>query len=230
MSQLCARTLLACVTALVCLHSPRSARAQSGGLFLQMDTQLERTRQPEKLKGLRDVHSAGMAVDAYGGSAHIGFAAYLNVHFGGGYQGGFAYRVSLLPVGVALYDRSQTIGLAFATGLQLQGVTGHQVIGVQQPLRADLRVRLGTHLLLDMWASSDVALGTRRDQGSRNAPVGDELQAGASLRIGRGGDRDEGRHSLRYGSGYFVGVLYAERFANEFWGLAIGHGMDMHGS
>ena len=69
-----------------------------------------------------------------------------------------------------------------------------------------------------------------RSEGSDTALFGDEMQAGLSLRIG-GGGMDGGSHSsVKYGSGYFVSALFAERFGTRFWGVGIGHGMHMNGS
>jgi len=208
-----------------------SAYAQQGGLLLQIDTEYERATDPSRVQGLRDVQSAGLSIDANGrmGRGHIASSAFLDAHFGAGLQGGFAYRFALLPLGVALYDKEQRVRLSVAGGLMLQGVTDHQPLGFGAPLRASLVVRLGDHLLINVWASQELSLRKVRSGGSEHALFGDEMRAGLVIRVGSSGSKGTGRRSVRYGSGYFVGVLYAERLTTEFWGLTIGHGMNMRG-
>lgn len=119
--------------------------------------------------------------------------------------------------------------LNITSGLQLSGVTEHEPFGVLAPLRVSLISRLGNHLLVNAWAASDIALRKARLGSPEHALFGDELRAGFILRVGRGGSKGSGKRKLTFGSGYFLGVLYAERFKTEFWGLTVGHGMNMHG-
>ena len=218
------------VVAMVLLTS-RDAQAQQGGLLLQLDTEYERTRAPGQVQGLRDTVTAGLSIDADGSTGHgpLGFSAFLDAHFGAGLQGGFAYRAALLPVGFAVHDRRHIVKLGVTSGFMLQGVTGHQPPGVLAPLRVSLIIRAGDHLLLNAWGTSEFSLRSNRQGDADHALFGDEMRAGLVLRIGRGGKRDEGRQQVLYGSGYFLGALYSERLGTEFWGLTIGHGMDMRG-
>jgi hypothetical protein len=207
------------------------AHAQHGGVDLKIDSIYERAEDPEQVAGLRDAQSAGLSVEAYGGTRdYFGAFIYVDAHFGGGYQGGFAYRFALLPVGITVHDKNHVVTLGVSGGLQLQGVTEHQAFGVQAPIRAAAIFNLGSHLHLHAWASNDFALGTDRREGSETALFGDEMQAGVSLRIGKGGKDGGHRSSVKYGSGYFVSGLFAERFGTRFWGIGIGHGMHMNGS
>ncbi len=219
------------VVALAMLLCPPSARAQEGGLLLQIDTEYLRAMDPIQVGGLRDTQVVGLSIDANGRMGHgrIGHSAFIDAHFGAGLQGGFAYRFALLPLGVALYDKSQYVILNVASGFQLSGVTGHQPFGALAPLRVSLISRLGDHLLVNAWAASDIALRNARKGSPANLPFGDELRAGFVLRVGQSGAKGGGRQQVTFGNGYFVGVLYAERFETEFWGLTIGHGMNMRG-
>jgi len=222
---------LACF-ALAMVFWTKAAHAQEGegSLLLQIDTQYQRTQDATQVRGLRDVQTAGLSIDANGrmGTGRIAHSAYIDAHFGAGLQGGFAYRFALLPVGFALYDKRQLVILNVASGLMLSGVTEHEPLGVLAPLRVSLISRLGDHVLVNAWAASDFALRKSRRGTPSYAPFGDELRAGITLRAGTSGAM-RGRKKVTFGNGYFVGVLYAERFETAFWGLTIGHGMNMRG-
>jgi hypothetical protein len=62
-----------------------------------------------------------------------------------------------------------------------------------------------------------------RDDGARHAPFGDELGAGARLRLGRsgGGARD------RWGNGAFVGATLDELMHGQAWGALVGYSITM---
>jgi hypothetical protein len=209
---------------------PAQAQKGEGSLLLQIDTQYQRTQDSTQVRGLRDAQVAGLSIDANGrmGTGRIAHSAYIDAHFGAGLQGGFAYRFALLPLGFALYDKRQLVILNVASGLMLSGVTAHEPLGVLAPLRVSLISRLGDHVLLNAWAASDFALRKSRRGTPEHAPFGDELRAGITLRAGSSGTMN-GRKKVTFGNGYFVGVLYAERFKTAFWGLTIGHGMNMRG-
>ncbi len=208
------------------------ATAQEGGLLLQLDTEYERTKDTNVVSGLRDVQTVGLSIDANGrmGQGHVAHSAFIDAHFGAGLQGGFAYRFALLPIGLALYDKSQHIILSAAGGLMIHGVTAHQPFGVVTPLRISLIARIGDHVLLNAWASNDIALGNERQNNPEHALFGDELRSGVVLRAGRSGKVRGGRQVVTHGSGYFLGVLFSERLGTQFWGLTIGHGMNMRGT
>lgn len=220
------------VIAMVLVAMTGSAWAQEAGLLLKLDTEYERTEAPTAISGLKDVQTVGLSIDAHGrmGTGHVSHAAFLDAHFGAGWQGGFAYRFSLLPLGLALYDRGQRMILSVAGGISLQGVTAHQPFGVLAPLRVSLISRLGDHVLVDAWATNEISLGNKRDNTPEYALFGDEVRAGFALRLGKSGHEDYGRQQVTYGSGYFVGVEVAERLGTRFWGLSIGHGMNMRGT
>lgn len=221
--------LLAVAGLLVCLSG--NASAQQGGVDLKIDTQVERAERPEVAGGLRLAQSAGLSIEAYGGTSnYYGLFAYIDAHFGAGYQGGFAYRFALLPLGITFHDKHHLVSVGVSSGLQLQGVTEHQPFGVQAPVRAALILNLGEHLRINAWASNEFSLSEGRKNGSSEAFFGDEMQAGLSIRIGRGGEKGGSRNGVEYGSGYFVGGLFSERLGSKFWGLALGHGMHMNGS
>lgn len=225
------RFLIALACTLLLLASHGVASAQQGGVDLKIDTQLERSDTPELANGLRDTQTAGLSIEAYGGtSQYYGAFLYLDAHFGAGYQGGFAYRFALLPIGITLHDKHHIVTLGVSGGLQLQGVTEHQPFGVQAPVRAALILDLGQHIHVNFWASNEFSLSKARKEGSENALFGDEMQAGLSLRVGKGGQQGGSRSSVEFGSGYFVSARVAERLGSTFWGLGIGHGMHMNGS
>jgi hypothetical protein len=225
------RLLTAIGAALLLLASHGVAGAQQGGVDLKIDTQVERSDSPELANGLRDTQNAGLSIEAYGGTSdYFGAFLYLDAHFGAGYQGGFAYRFALLPLGITLHDKHHTVSVGVSSGLQLQGVTEHQELGVQAPVRAALILDLGAHLHFNAWASNEFSLSKARKDGSENALFGDEMQAGLSLRVGKSGEKGGSRSEVEYGSGYFLSALYAERLGSTFWGVGIGHGMHMNGS
>lgn len=218
-------------TGTLLLDTTGAKNAKQGGVDLKIDTIVERADQPEARSGLRDVQVAGLSIEAYGGTSdYFGAFLYLDAHFGAGYQGGFAYRFALLPIGLTLHDKNRVVSLGISGGIQLHGVTEHTPFGVQAPIRAAAILNLGSHLHLNLWASNEFALSDARKQGSDAAFIGDELQAGVSIRIGKGGEKGGRRNGVKFGSGYFVSALYAERLGTKFYGLGIGHGMHMNGS
>ena len=207
------------------------AYAQQGGVDLKIDTIVERASAPEQRSGLRDVQVAGLSIEAYGGTRdYFGAFLYLDAHFGGGYQGGFAYRFALLPLGITVHDKNNVVRVGISGGVQLQGVTEHTPFGVLVPIRAAAIFNLGKRVHLNLWASNDFAIADQRKQGSDSALIGDEMQAGVSIRLGKGGEQGGSRSDVTYGSGYFVSGLFAERLGSKFWGLGFGHGMHMNGS
>ncbi len=217
--------------ALVLALFSQTARAQEGGLVLQIDALNMRSHDTTTTSGLRDVLTAGLSIDANVrmGKGHVAHAAFIDLHFGAGLDGGFAYNMALLPLGLALYDRKQYATLSVATGVRYRGVTGHKPAALLAPLRASLVVRAGTHVLLNGWASAAFTSSDARQSGSNLAPFGDELSLGVTVRLGPGGTMRPGRGAVSYGNGYFAGVLYEEHLGGEFWGITIGHGVNMRG-
>tara|TARA_R110002073_G_scaffold311038_2_gene481973 strand:- start:1192 stop:1896 length:705 start_codon:yes stop_codon:yes gene_type:complete len=211
--------------ALSCFFSSRS-NAQAPSVVIQLDTQYELSREPANTAGLRDVQMAGLSIDAYGMRKNYGLYMFVDAHVGAGLQGGFAYRFACLPFGVSVYDKHQIVSLGLTYGLQVQGVTYHQDFVVQTPIRASIHLRVHRRVLINAWASNEFTLGVRRGMRSDNAPGGDELRTGVNLRIGESRDTDRKRGRVIEGSGYTIGVLYAERLETQFWGVSIGYGVD----
>ncbi len=213
------------VAALSWIAHPAPAAAQDWTRLraagsLEMDLSLMRRDDPAAAAGLEDTAMAGIGLRAWGGKT-AGLMLGLDLRLGAGRGGGFAYDADLMPLGagVALgpWARFGLLG-----GIDLSGVTGHVPFAVGFPLEARLELDLGYHVHLAGWAGVRAIAGAdARQNGSANAPFGDELRLGATVRGGRGAKR----WAEVWGNGVYLGILYAERLGTRELGAVIGWGI-----
>ncbi|MCP4444982.1 MAG: hypothetical protein GY811_06505 [Myxococcales bacterium] len=109
-------------------------------------------------------------------------------------------------------------------------MTQYEPFGVLAPVRVSPIARLGSHFILNAWASNALSLGQGRKNSPQHALFGDELHSGLILRAGSSGKMRGGSHQVTYGNGYFVGVLYSEGLGTLSWGLTVGHGLNVRGA
>lgn len=192
----------------------------SAGGALELDARAMQREDETAASGLSETVTAGLGLRGFGGRT-LGIMAGIDARFGGGLQGGFAYDGGLLPVGVALrLGRVGVVGIL--AGVNLSGVTGHVPFAVEYPIEARLELGLGRHLHLSGFGrASFITIADRRQNGAEHAPFGDELRAGVSLRLGRGGRR----HQESWGNGIYVGALYGESLGTRELGLVLGYGI-----
>lgn len=217
----------AIVAALLCAWTS-SADAQSfrdwrGSMNLRMDANYSRVDAPELTGGTEDIVLAGFSLRAFGSKAPIGYLGGVDIHFGGGVQGGFAYdaSLSLLGIGVQL-GHWLTAGAMIGAGVD--GVTENIPFGVQFPVEVLIDLALGKRVHLAAWGTGKwVASSDTRQDGSDSVSAFDEMRAGVVLRIGKGfRDRQQG-----WGNGYFIGAQYGERMGTTFVGAIFGFGINM---
>lgn len=212
----------------VLLTASNAEAGFGGGLTLKLDTQYERSDDASIAHDSRGTQLVGLSLDAYGGGEYGGAAIHIDAHFGAGLTGGFAYKFDFQPFGLALYHAKQgAIVLGLTTGIRLQGVTGHQDFGSAVPVRLFLNFKIQPWFHINTWAAIDTSLNESRDRGSQHALWADELRAGLAIRIGPNRTKKMRRGQVSSGSGYFVGTTYSERLGISFWGITVGHGMDM---
>ncbi len=219
------------VAALLFSASPSTQAAPGGGLTLQLDTQYERSSDNLVANDSRGTQQVGLSIEAFGGGQYGGASVYVDAHFGVGLTGGFAYSLDFHPLGLALYDaKGGALSLGLTTGIHLQGVTGNQSLGTLVPFRLFLNFKIKPWIAIGAWASSELSLSKTRDAGSSHAGFGDELRTSLVLRVGKNRKKNMGRGDVSSGSGTFVGGTYSERLGISFWGIIVGHGMDMGGN
>jgi hypothetical protein len=149
---------------------------------------------------------------------HVGF----DVLVGGTARGaGFAYDLSLFPIGAAV-RLGQTSLVAIGAGVGVSGATSTLDDAVMLPVELTSELGGGRVRLL-MRARAAYALAARsRREGAPSLPLGDELDATVGVRIGR--HYDEG---FPAGNGYFVAAAYRELEGGRFVGLTIGYSIDI---
>ncbi|HUH02017.1 MAG TPA: hypothetical protein VML75_08465 [Kofleriaceae bacterium] len=192
----------------------------SAGGALELDARAMQREDETAAAGLSETVTAGLGLRGFGGRT-LGIMAGVDARFGGGLQGGFAYDGGLLPLGVGL--RLGGFGLlGVLAGVNLSGVTGHVPFAVEYPIEARLELDLGRRVHLSGFGrASFITVADARQNGAEHAPFGDELRAGVTLRVGRGGQR----HQESWGNGIYVGALYGESLGTRELGLVIGYGI-----
>lgn len=158
-----------------------------------------------------------------GRSATIGYHVGFEFALGGAIdRGGFAYDVTLFPVGVAV-RLGETGVLALGAGVEASGATGGAMDdAVLLPLEATLELGGGRLRLLARGRASYVAGAEAREHGAPSIPFADELDAMVGLRVGHHYDQ----YGYPAGNGYFLGAAYRELAGTRFAGLVLGYSID----
>lgn len=206
---------------------PAAARGEGwrGGGSLALDLRYAELT-PKAGDPVRAV-TAGPRVRAAAGKSALALAAGLDLHMGATGGGHFAYEVLVLPAGLALQlGRSARIGAV--AGLGTSGITGGVLpIGFLLPVESFAELSLGDHVRVAAWGrATEVAGAEEREDGAEDAPFGDELEIGATLRW------DRRREDWRYvaGNGYQLGALYGQEEGTHIVGVVIGYSLDASGS
>lgn len=174
----------------------------------------------EMTGGPRDFVLAGARLHGFVGSERLGYHVGLDLAAGGTVDGGgFAYDVSIFPVGIALrlFDTSWvTVG----AGMGANGATGAMDDATTLPLEARFEVGRGIRVLGRARATYLFATNHVREGGARFA---DELEAMLAVRLGTAYND----YGFPTGNGYFVGATYKEALGAQFFGAVIGYSIDM---
>lgn len=168
---------------------------------------------------------AGFTVSGFAGKKAVGYAGAIDVRFGAGVYGGFAYDVALRLLGAGL-----TVGhhARFSTtvGIGAHGHTGHIPAAMRVPVRATLHLELGRRVHLAGYAQAAfISFADVRQSGSSvaaDALFGDEFNAGGYLRLGKGGRQYD---RADWGNGYYLGAEYQEMLGERQVVLLFGYGI-----
>lgn len=134
---------------------------------------------------------------------------------------GFAYDVSLFPLGIALRF-FETSFITFGAGVGASGAVGTLDDAVTFPLEARFEVGRGIRVLGRARVTYlDGAPG--RGDGGMTLSLGDELEAMLAVRLGKAYDN----HGFPSGNGYFVGATVRESLGARFAGVIVGYSLDM---
>jgi hypothetical protein len=135
---------------------------------------------------------------------------------------GFAYDVSLLPVGIA-FRWSENAVFGVATGVSFSGAVGSIDDAVSAPIEA--LTELGGHRVrvIARARASYIAGADSRQSAAPSIPFADEFDAMLGLRVGKFYDE----YGFPTGNGYFLGASYRELANARYVGLTLGYSLDM---
>lgn len=168
----------------------------------------------------RDLVLAGARLHGFIGGERFGFHGGLDLAAGGTVDGGgFAYDVSLFPVGLAL-RLFATSWVTLGAGVGANGATGGIDDATTLPLEARFEIGRGVRVLGRARATYLFATDRARQGGAR---FGDEIEAVLAVRIGQAYND----YGFPTGNGYFVGATYREAMGAQFFGAIIGYSIDM---
>lgn len=132
------------------------------------------------------------------------------------------YELGFLPIGMALRPTERSF-IAFATGIAGTGAIGTLDDAVALPLEVTAETTIGPLRFLARGRASFLAASDARQNGSPTFGWTDEVDATFAIRLGhRFNDYD-----LASGNGYFLGATYREMEGAKFFGVVIGHSVDM---
>lgn len=197
----------------------RDFQDAQGGADLHYELSGFRT-QDEMTSGPRDVVLAGARLHGFIGGQRLGYHVGLDLAAGGTIDGGgFAYDVSIFPVGVAL-PLFDTSWVTLGAGVGASGATGTLDDATTLPLEARFEVGRGIRVLGRARATYLFATDSARQGGARFA---DELEAMLAVRVGTA----YSDYGFPTGNGYFVGATYKEALGARYFGAVIGYSIDM---
>ena len=160
------------------------------------------------------------------GTSALALAAGVDLGLGASGDGDLVYRVALLPIGAAL-QLGRTARLGFVAGGAIAGITGGTLpIAFALPVEAFAEISLGDHVRSAAWGRASPLYGSdRRQAGAPDAPFGDELEIGLTLRW----DRRRSEHGFASGNGYQLGATYGQEAGADVLGLLFGYSLDAAG-
>lgn len=221
----------AIVLALVAAASPARAnkweRAQDrvqGGAFLHYElTGLTAIDDTMPAATPRELVLAGARLHGFlGEGASVAYHLGIDLFAGSTIRdGGFAYDVTLFPVGLVVrFGTSSWFGVS--AGLNASGAVGTIDDAVAMPLEAMAEVGRSWRLLARARVSY-VAGADSRQSAAPSIAFADELDAMVGLRIGKYYDS----HGFPSGNGYFLAANYREQAGTKLLGLTIGYSIDL---
>lgn len=166
--------------------------------------------------------SFGLRLRGTAGKNPVQYGLGLGYRFGASHPGGFLYAVELLPIGAGLVF-SDRLRLVVRGGAGFSGVTGRVPFAGDFPIEARLDLRLTGWLALGGFARVSWTTASEREDGTTAIDFGDELSAGARLRIGRHYDHGRG---MRGNDGYYLAAFVNESLGSRFVGGAFGYAID----
>jgi hypothetical protein len=174
----------------------------------------------DQMTGPRDAVLAGARLHGFIGGNRLGYHVGLDLAAGGTINdGGFAYDVSVFPVGLGL-RLFETSFVTLGAGVGASGATGTLDDATTLPLEVRFEVGRGIRVLGRARATYLFATNSVRQGGARFA---DELEAMLAVRIGNAYND----YGFPTGNGYFVGATYKEALGAQFFGAVIGYSIDM---
>ncbi len=175
------------------------------------------------IDGLTDLATVGLDAHGFFGR-RFGFCFALGFDLGGGVDGTFAYGAHLSPAGfgIAIGSSGYLMGLI---GVGFDGATARIPLSATLPAELDLAFDVAHHTRIGMNAGIDWVTNDSRANGARQLGVGDELDLGTFVRIGR--SKDESR--FHTGRGYFFRVDRKGQMGTSFLGFSIGLELDASG-
>ena len=184
---------------------------------IAIDARGLRRRAPVAGQDDRDSVDGGLSLRAQGGPGRLGYALGVDVHLGAGTGGGFAYDAALHPLGIGL-ALGAVGSLALTAGYGVNGVTGHVPLVHELPVELRLGVDLNPRIHVRLFAMISALAADVEEPGGERAR---NRRVGATLRLGKGGQRDR----ERWGNGLFLGVIAGDRLGVRELGLVAGYGI-----
>lgn len=216
--------IAALLVALAALPAAARADGWRGGGSLALDVRASEIA-PDTGDPIRAV-TAGPRVRVAAGKSALALAGGLDLHLGATGGGHLAYELLGFPLGIGLQlGRSARLGAVAGAGTS--GITGGALpIALALPVEAFVELSAGDHLRLAAWGrATELAGAASREEGAEDAPFGDEIEIGATLRW------DRRRADSRYvaGNGYQLGAFYGQAAGGEIAGILVGYSLDAAG-
>lgn len=210
------------IAVLVAMTSVAQAQPSSFGAWMHYELS-ESHAIDDSMSSSKDLVLAGARVGGFVGGKYISYAASFDFAFGSTIgKSGFMYELGLLPIGFALRPSERSF-LALATGIAGVGAVGTLDDAVALPLELTAETTLGPLRILGRARASWLAASDARQDGAPNFTWTDELDATVGIRLGHRFDE----WHLASGNGYFLGATYREMEGARFFGVVIGHSVDM---
>jgi hypothetical protein len=165
---------------------------------------------------------AGARLHGFIGGATVAYFGGLDLAAGSTVRdGGFAYDVAFLPLGIAL-RLGKTGFVGVETGVAASGAVGTLDDAVLLPIEAVAEIGRGVRLLARARISY-VAGADSRQSAAPSVSFADEFEAMLGLRVGSG----EEIEGFPFGDGYFVAASYREMAHTKFAGVTFGFSIDL---